>query len=336
MKTISRDVLSYINADKPFVLATVIRTWGSAPRKAGSHMLLTAEKMTGSVSGGCVENNVFRQAQMMLGNRSNRLIHYGVSDAEAWQVGLSCGGEIDVLLESFNTKEPQDRKYWEDIHLAIEQDTGAVVVHDLNGNVESRNVMFPATWKDQNLGEHAQSCYQKRTSQLIESGDERYFLELIPPRHKLILIGAAHITTELVSLGIKFDFEVTVIDPRGFFTTHTMFADQPDVIHEAWPADILPQLPLTPYTYAVTLSHEPRIDDQALELLLRSQVAYVGALGSKKTHAKRIARLEVAGFSAAEIQRIHAPVGIDIHAQSAQEIALSILADLIREKNRYF
>jgi xanthine dehydrogenase accessory factor len=336
MKSIYKQTTELIKANTPFVLATVIRTWGSAPRKAGSHMLMTNTSMTGSVSGGCVENDVFREAQQLIGTRNNKQLHYGIADAEAWQVGLSCGGEIDVLLESFNPGEKRDQDYWNAIRIAVEKDTGGIVVHNLYNGVAQREVLLPQEWSLSKFENKALECYDKRIHQFVEGDEAGYFLELIAPKHKLLLIGAAHITAELVQLAKGFDFEVTVIDPRGFFTSRTTFSNPPDQMHAAWPAEVLSSLELTPYTYAVTLSHDPKIDDQALELLLRSKVGYIGCLGSKKTHEKRKARLDEKGFSGDEIQRIHAPVGIDIHAQSAQEIALSILAELIREKNRYF
>jgi xanthine dehydrogenase accessory factor len=157
----------------------------------------------------------------------------------------------------------------------------------------------------------------------------------VAPRHKLLIFGAAHIASELVKLAKPFGFEVIVIDPREFFTENHLFTEAPDRLEVAWPAEVLNDIPLTPFTYAVILSHDPKIDDQALEILLKSQVAYIGALGSRKTHAKRLERLRIAGFDDVMLERIKSPVGVDIKAQSAQEIALSIVAELIQEKNRF-
>ncbi|HLF65793.1 MAG TPA: XdhC family protein [Saprospiraceae bacterium] len=336
MKTIYQQAITCLKGGNPFVLATVIRTWGSAPRKAGSHMLITHDKILGSVSGGCVESDVFRNANAIINQEGSKLIHYGVSDEDAWQVGLSCGGEIDVLLEVYSSGNESEHKYWTAIRSAIENDSGAVVFHNLGDDNSQRRAVQPAHhWDNDQAGEIAKNAFERRMHQIAEIEGTEYFIEVVPPRQKLLIFGAAHMTAELVKLARQFDFETIVIDPRSFFMDSTKIPDQPDKFIHAWPAEVLHEIPLTPYTYAVTLSHDPKIDDQALVQLLRSQVAYIGALGSKKTHAKRIARLQAAGFTEEEIQRIHAPVGIDIRAQSAQEIALSILADLIREKNKF-
>jgi xanthine dehydrogenase accessory factor len=140
---------------------------------------------------------------------------------------------------------------------------------------------------------------------------------------------------DLVHLAHYFGFETTVIDPRGIFANKTDFPTPPNTLHVDWPAEILPEIALNAYTYAVLLTHDPKIDDQALHLLLRSKVAYIGALGSKKTHEKRVKRLTDAGFSLEEISKINAPVGVNINAKSAREIALSIIGALVKAKNEF-
>ncbi len=350
MKTIYQQAITCLRGGNPFVLATIIRTWGSAPRKAGSHMLMTSQKMTGSVSGGCVENDVFRLANEIIDTDQNKLVQYGVSDETAWQVGLSCGGTIEILLETFS---PKDIGYWNTIQSAIDNNTGAVAIHALSEGKQEKQVLSAASWspacapspeamaagdrsgRNDTVSRIARETFQQRRSQIAEIDGRSYFFEVIPPKHQLLIFGAAHLSAELVKLAKQFEFETIVIDPRGFFTDSTAFTEKPDQMFSAWPEEVIPNIALTPYTYAVTLTHDPKIDDQALSLLLRSDVAYIGALGSKKTHANRVSRLEAAGFTSEEIQRIHAPVGIDIHAQTAQEIALSILGDLIKEKHKY-
>ena len=176
---------------------------------------------------------------------------------------------------------------------------------------------------------------QRKTQQLISKTGEKWFAQVFPPKHKLVIIGAAHITVELVHLANYFGFETTVIDPRGIFATKTDFPTPPDALHIDWPAEILPDMSLDAYTYTVMLTHDPKIDDQALHLLLRSKVAYIGALGSKKTHEKRLKRLEEAGFTTEECAKINAPVGVSINAKSAREIALSIMGSLVKAKNEF-
>ena len=152
----------------------------------------------------------------------------------------------------------------------------------------------------------------------------------------MLIIGAAHITADLVDLANTFGFESIVIDPRGTFASKTQFQTPPDVIFEKYPSEVIPDYTLDAYTYAVILSHDPKIDDNALHLLLKSHVAYIGALGSKKTHAKRIARLREAGFSDTQIDRIQAPIGLNINAKTPREIALSIMAQIIGVMNDEF
>ena len=151
----------------------------------------------------------------------------------------------------------------------------------------------------------------------------------------MIIIGAAHITVDLVQLANMYGFETIVIDPRGIFSNKTQFTLPPDKIFEQYPSEVLGNYQLDAYTYAVVLSHDPKIDDNALHILLRSKVGYIGALGSRKTQAKRVARLQEAGFSEEEIGKIHSPVGVSINAKTPKEIALSIMAEVIQVKNEY-
>jgi len=151
----------------------------------------------------------------------------------------------------------------------------------------------------------------------------------------MLIVGAAHITVDLVALAKQFDFETVVIDPRGIFSEKTQFPVQPDHLYVDRPAEILPTYDLDAYSFAVLLTHDPKIDDQALHLLLRSDIAYIGALGSRRTHAKRVKRLTEAGFSESEIEKIHGPIGVSINAKLPKEIALSILGQIIQVKNRY-
>lgn len=335
MRTIISHAQHILQSGGDFCLATILRTWGSAPRKAGAHMLITQQEIMGSVSGGCVENDVALQANALLLDGGMRILHYGVSDDAAWTVGLSCGGEIDILLETFYSRSEEDKRYWDSIAASIENESGAVIIHPLTDQI-SRTVFQPGMINsNSDITQLADQVYMQRAHKHAEVAGSPVFIEVVPPRHVLLIFGAAHLAVEVVKLARQFEFYTIVIDPRAFFTEGTTFDTQPDKLISAWPAEVLRDMPLTPFTYAITLSHDPKIDDQALQILLKSPVAYIGALGSKKTHARRIDRLQSAGFGEVEIGRIHAPVGIDIRAQSASEIALSIVAELVSEKNKY-
>ena len=181
----------------------------------------------------------------------------------------------------------------------------------------------------------AQNAFRERAHTTTEKDGVSYFVQVFPRKPTLLIIGAAHITVDLVSLGNSFGFETIVIDPRGYFAQNTVFTDPPAQLLEDYPSEVLDQFTLDPYTFCAILSHDPKIDDNALEILLPSGVAYIGALGSKKTHAKRTARLLEKGIDQTSIDRIHAPIGVSIHAKSAREIALSIISQIIQVKNQF-
>ena len=179
----------------------------------------------------------------------------------------------------------------------------------------------------------ARSALTSQESSIQVWQNNKYFLQVFPRKPRMILIGSAHITAELLILAQMHDFETIVIDPRDTFARKTKAVKTPDQLWLQWPQEVLPQLAPDSNTYAVILSHDPKIDDPALEILLRSDVPYIGALGSTKTHQKRLVRLQEKGFSTNELRRIHAPVGLDIKARLAREIALSIMAEIIAVKN---
>jgi xanthine dehydrogenase accessory factor len=317
---------------KKIALARVIQTWGSSPRPVGSCMFISSElEMSGSVSGGCVEGAVLREAQKVFESGDSRRLAYGVADEEAWAVGLSCGGKIQVYLQPWNDEWGKPLID----HLTSNQ--GCVLITRLVDGKEETIVWTETSTPGVNtsISQHAGEAYTNRSHRILNEPEGDYFIHVFPPRSKVIIIGAAHITADLIQLAHGFDFETIVIDPRRTFAKNTTFLVKPDQLFEAYPSEVLDNIKLDPYTYAVILSHDPKIDDDALHVLLRSPVAYIGALGSRKNHEKRIGRLKEKGFTEEEIAKINAPIGIDIHAQGAKEIALSIMGAIIRAKNQY-
>jgi xanthine dehydrogenase accessory factor len=246
-----------------------------------------------------------------------------------------------VFIEPFLCfSEP---KMWAILRGCLESNQGAILLTKLTEKTLEHQLIL-ADGKTVNtklvdfsgLVTAALDTYQQRkTKKIVTEDNDTWFAQVFPPKHKLIIIGAAHITVDLVHLAHYFGFETTVIDPRGIFANKTDFPTPPNALHVDWPAEILPEMTLDAYTYVVLLTHDPKIDDQALHILLRSNVAYIGALGSKKTHEKRVNRLTDAGFSTEEIGKIDAPVGVNINAKSAREIAVSIIGALIKAKNEY-
>lgn len=337
------DITRWVDQGNTFALATVINTWGSAPRKIGSALAISQNReMLGSVSGGCVEGAVVKKAIEVLESGRPTRMHFGVSDEEAWAVGLTCGGKLDVFLEpaaAFSTRETEVAA-WQSLRKTIENNRAGVWLSSMDVDaishtlVQADGTTIGAEISDE-LKQQALEAGRQRKNQVIGEEGNQYFALAVPRKSQLLIIGAAHITADLVSLAQQFDFEAIVIDPRGFFAQNTRFPAKPDQMFAAWPEEALKDFDLDAHTYAVVLSHNPKIDDQALKILLASDVAYIGALGSRRNHAKRVARMTEAGFSEAEISRIHGPVGVDINAQLSREIALSIMAEIIQTKNQF-
>ena len=337
MKEILEQMKLWAVQNKPMVLARVIQTWGSSPRPVGSSMLISGDlEMAGSVSGGCVEGAVVKEAKLILGSKNGKRLSYGVSDDDAWAVGLSCGGQIQVYLQPLSPKKKVEEKLLQ----CLTEDKSCILVTALIDGESRNTLIIPGGDKfgDELPNEALQKsldAFEKRKQENLTIGDTQYFIHVFPKRSQMIIIGAAHITVDLVQLAHEFDFETIVIDPRSAFAKNTTFTVRPDQIIEKYPSQVLNDFELGSHTYAVILSHDPKIDDDALKILLKKNVAYIGALGSKKNHEKRIARLLEKGFTADDIVRIDAPIGIDIHAKGAKEIALSIMGAVIKAKNAF-
>ena len=333
------DILQkWLQSDQSVAVARVVKTWGSSPRPVGSVMLVNpAGKMAGSVSGGCVEGAVVKQAKRALEENTSVKLDYGVSDEEAWSVGLSCGGNIQVFLQPATFSEGS---VWSRLLANAQENKASTLISSLeDGN--STNTLLDEdgqVWGDELEEEvlaEAKDAYTKRTHKTVTHEGKDYFIQIFPRKSLLLIIGAAHITVDLVALGNQFGFETVVIDPRGYFAENTTFTDPPSQLLQNYPSEVLNRFPLDAYTFCAILSHDPKIDDNALEILLPSEVGYIGALGSKKTHAKRTNRLLEKGVDQSLIDRIHAPIGVNINAKSAKEIALSIISQIIEVKNQF-
>lgn len=343
MKELLSTINNWTDIQKPFAIATVIKTWGSSPRPVGSALLVSEDMdMAGSVSGGCVEGAVIKAALPLINAGEGKPLDFGVTDEEAWGVGLSCGGKIQVYAERFLAfdKRPAEQMVWQKLQENLNNNQPCVLLTRLQAGESQHILVMPdrhalGQQVSTHLIEEAIRVYKERKNQVIEQEGISYFAQVFPRRSQLLIIGAAHITVDLVALGKMYGFETIVIDPRGIFTNKTQFPTPPDSIYEKYPAEVLPDYTLDAYTYAVVLSHDPKIDDNALHILLKSDAGYIGALGSRKTQAKRVARLEAAGFSAEEIGRIHSPIGMSIKAKTPKEIALSIMGEIIMVQNEF-
>ncbi len=304
-------------------LATVVQTWGSAPRPVGSSLIIDGKgNFLGSVSGGCVEGAVVGEAQDVLATGKPRLLEFGVADETAWRVGLSCGGRISVYVERIgDSLSAEDLSA---INRARAERRAVVRVTRLDDG--SGRTVFGKPASDDPLTREISEQIHKGKSALIETPQGRYFLWVFVPPVRIVMIGAVHISQALVPLARLVGFDPTVIDPRTAFATPERFADVPLIAE--WPDDALPRLGLDRFTAIAVLTHDPKIDDPALAHALARDCFYIGALGSRKTHAARVERLTAAGFGPDQLRRIHAPIGLDIGAMSPAEIAVSIIAEI--------
>lgn len=340
MKELLGQLQPWIEKGKSVAFARVIQTWGSSPRPVGAAMFISEDQeMIGSVSGGCVEGAVLKEAQQVLESGVARMVHYGVSDEDAWAVGLSCGGKIQVFIQPWIGKSNKNSEVTATLSEIVAANEGCVFVTALTEGAVSSLLLPDGKTMGASLPAEivmrANESFSQRKNETASMGAVNYFIQALPRKSQMLIIGAAHITVDLVQLASQFGFETIVIDPRGTFARNTSFVVQPDKILERYPSEVLSNFPLDNATYAVILSHDPKIDDNALEVLLKHPVAYIGALGSRKNHEKRTARLLEKGFSSEEIARINAPIGVDINAIGAREIALSIMAAVVQAKNKY-
>lgn len=314
-------------------LATVVKTWRSSPRQAGASMIIGENlEIFGSVSGGCVEGAVAKEAVHSLERGESKLLSFGVSNEDAWKVGLSCGGGIKVLVRPFDQKSGLEAALLQELEDTVSGDGALTMLTALDssgtvGWISDRSELLPSHWSAAQL-EQVRAIHTRGVSAPFDMEASSYFAHVVPRKRQLLIIGAAHITVDLLKMAQQLGFSPRVIDPRGLFTDSIKGLCNEDRLHRAWPADVLPTLKLDQNCYAVLLTHDPKIDDQALHLLLPSGIRYIGALGSRKTHQRRLERLHAAGFSPEVTARIHGPVGMELGALTPAEIALSIVAEM--------
>ncbi|WP_156790653.1 XdhC family protein [Rhodobacter ferrooxidans] len=317
-ESIPETALDWHRAGRGAVLATVVETWGSAPRPAGSQLVIAGDgAFMGSVSGGCVEGAVVLEAAAALTEGRPRLLSYGVSDGDAFAVGLACGGRIRVLLQPVGAALPE--AVLAALVAARTARRGVALLSNLtNGAVR--------------LCDEADDPLAAEIRQALRSGHatlhgEWFIAPHLPPL-RLILIGASHIAQALLPMAQACGHDVTLIDPRDAFASPERFPGA-RILHD-WPDTALAGLGLDARTAVVTLSHDAKLDDPAILAALASEAYYIGCLGSTRTHAKRLERLQITGVSKESLTRIHAPVGLKIAAATPAEIAVSILAEIIK------
>lgn len=336
MLDILQTVNKWIDEDRKVALATVAKTWGSAPRRAGSKLGITSDMaMIGSVSGGCVEGAVVEEAVAGLKDGKPRLLKFGVADDTAWEVGLTCGGSIEVFVERL------DKVWWDKVAELAQSDTYAVTVTVVEGEAIGEKVLFDADgnvlYSTGNVTEALctamrDTAKSAKQSGITTMGETRVMVDVQASRPHLIVIGGVHVAIPLQEMARQVGFRVSIVDPRSAFASEERFPDVANILH-TYPDKALPELGLDPNTYLAVLTHDPKIDDKALTTALPTNIPYVGVLSSSRTHEKRVARLKELGISDELIAKIRTPIGIDIGASTPEEIAVCILAEIVAVRN---
>lgn len=326
--------------NKSIALATVIQTWGSSPRRAGAKMAITPDgKITGSVSGGCVEGAVFDTGVEVLKSNRPQLLHFGVADETAWEVGLACGGSIDIFVQ------PLEAETFKRLRSVIVEERPAVNISIVRGPDEllGKELLLrddgsvTGTIQDElnsralEIAKEALAAGESRRAMLHE--DVEIFAEVILPPPTLIAVGGVHITIALMALAKTLGYRTVVVDPRSAFGNESRFPNVDQLI-PLWPDEAFQQIPITRSTAIAMLTHDPKLDDPALKIVLASSAFYVGALGSRTTQAKRRQRLLEDGLTEAQLDRLHGPIGLELGAGTPEEIAMSIMAEIVAVRNQ--
>ncbi len=312
-----KSAANWLNEGRDIALATVVQTWGSAPQPVGSQLLIDSDgSFLGSVSGGCVEGAVITEAEDVIESGKPMLMKFGVADETAWELGLACGGKIRVFVEAIDEVKAG---FLMEIVKAQRNRVAVAMITDLVSG-EARLVSAHESDSDPLASELANSFRFDKSC--VVGDDEDVFINVFNPALKLVVIGAVHIAQALVPVAQLTGYDVTVIDPRGAFASEARFENVQ--LFSEWPEEVLDGFDLDARTAFVALTHDPKIDDPALRIALASECFYIGALGSRRTHAARLERLQ----GVENLERIDGPIGLDIGGRGAPEIAISIMAKM--------
>ena len=338
MKDIFPDLDLWQSQGEEIALATLVQVRRSAPRPPGARLCVTRSgRMSGSVSGGCVEADVFERAIQILDSGNPEVANYGIADEMGFEVGLSCGGSIDVFIEPFVSDDEWDTlrravEGQQEVVYAIGLAPGTLLGRKLTRVIDGRAVgsIDPSLDKDvAEVGDQLLRTGGTKVVTLPWRGEQaQVFVEAIRPSPTLLIVGATHAAVSLCRLAVEVGFQVTVIDARSTLATPERFPDAERLI-QAWPDEALAQSPLDRYSSLVVLTHDPKFDVPTLASALRSQAPYIGAQGSRVTHERRKQDLRQQGFNDTDMARIRAPIGLDIGSRTPAELAVAILAEVL-------
>lgn len=302
MREVLGELSEWTKAGEEIALATVVETWGSSPRPLGSKMVVTRSgKMAGSVSNGCIEGAVFEEAQKVLKAGEPKVAAFGVADEVAFEVGLACGGHIEVFVQPLSP------------------------VHEQLIAMLQRNV--PATLRTNLVTGEAELIEGAPSGSELARRDGDVFVEPFRRPAHLIIIGAIHIAIPLHRLAKLMGYRVTIVDARAKFATRERFPEADELI-VAWPDEAMTRLQIDNSSYVVILTHDPKFDLPALRSVLGKEAGYIGAIGSRKTNQNRFDALRAEGFTEDQLARVHGPIGLDLGGRGAEETALGILAEI--------
>ncbi len=352
-----RDVLDAVErhwrAGEAVGLGTVVATFSSAPRPPGAAMLVTGEgEVVGSVSGGCVEGAVYERARGVLDGEAPELQRYGVSDDDAFAVGLTCGGIIDVFVERIDVRTFPE---FDELAASVRDEEPVAVVTVVEHPDDEVMGTRLLVWEDRTSGslgsrrvedavtDDARGMLASGRSGVLEYGPEgqrrgeglRVFVNSYEPPPRMLVFGAIDFAAAMARMGSFLGYRVTVCDARGVFATRSRFPGVDEVVVE-WPHRYLAAEAeagrLDERTAVMVLTHDPKFDVPVLEIALRTRLAYVGAMGSRRTHEDRVRRLRENGLGEEEIAGLASPVGLDLGARTPEETAVSIAAELIARR----
>lgn len=347
MREIIPIIQSWLKSGKKMAMVTVVSVEGSSPRPTGSKMIISdRNEMEGSVSGGCVETSVIVEALAAIKDGKTRLLYYGIDDSNPWSVGLACGGRIEVFVEPLFDERIKDGFSLDLFQKCVElinQEESFVLSLAISGNnqgmrgliVHSKWVVGNSTniWSNLATSTQHSSISNRTDARIIDfsKGKESknlVFIDPILPQAKMIIVGAVHIAVSLTKFAKNLGFKTFVIDPRKAFLTMDRFPDADQLIQK-WPEETISAFKITSRDCIIVLSHDDKIDIPAMAAALKSNAGYIGMLGSKKTKAERFESLEKMGFKSSDFQNVHAPIGMNIKAVTPEEIAISIMAEII-------
>ncbi|MDA2962689.1 MAG: XdhC family protein [Actinomycetota bacterium] len=346
MREIIDEIAPWYESGASFALATVTRTWSSAPRPVGAAMAVSQSgEVIGSVSGGCVESAIYEVALEVLKTGIAKSVTYGVSDDNAFSVGLTCGGTIELFIQIINKESFPE---FGQIVLAINEHRPIATATIIDGAATiGARILFDAlqVWGsldspglDYSVSEDGRgllSSGHTRTLKLGPAGERlqdevSIFIESYAPAPRIIIFGAIDFAGAVARVGKFLGYHVTICDARALFATKKRFPEADEVVVD-WPHRYLAKIDVDARTVLCVLTHDPKFDVPVLEIALRSKAGYVGAMGSRRTHADRLARLREIGVSESELARLRSPIGLDIGSSTPEETAISIAAEIISD-----